>query len=149
MEPDRFKHNHMSYIVGLCCLYISLGLFVFSLYLLPYLFFDWHYNVPDFIANFSASLEDNYEMSASGIAWVICLGLAFPAVLLFIVADVLSNKIDRKIYGIKAEKKPKIEPPVEGVADAESKGLVLKIVIMIVVIFMVAEFFHWVISSPA
>ncbi|PJD90727.1 MAG: hypothetical protein CK424_08650 [Legionella sp.] len=147
MEPDRYQQSHFSYIAGVCCLFLSLGLFAFSLYLLPYLFFDWQYNVPQMITDFSAMLQSNYAMSTNGIAWVICLGLFLPAVILFIVADVLSNKIDKQIYGMQPEKKPKTTSPIEGPATTESKGLVFKIVMMIVVIFIVAQFFHWVISS--
>ncbi|MCR9192307.1 MAG: hypothetical protein NXI01_06555 [Gammaproteobacteria bacterium] len=147
MEPDRYQQNHVFYIVGLICLILGLGLFAFGLYLSPYLFFDFQYNVPDFIYNFIMWLQGNYTTSKYGIAWLIFLLLILPAVILIVVADIISNKIDRKIFGISTFKRP-TPPTEEGIkSKVESKGLVFNIVMIIVVIFIIAEFFQWVITS--
>lgn len=150
MEPDRYAQNHSHYILGLLCLFSGIGLFAFTLYLLPYLFFNWHYGVPGFITHFSAMLEDHYLITSSGTAWVISLGLFLPTVILFIVADVMSNRIDSKIHGISSRpsREIKAEPSsTEPAQNSETKNLVLKIVLSMVVIFVVAQIFHWVISS--
>lgn len=151
MEPDRYSQNHFSYIMGLCCLITSLGLFAFSLYLFPNLVFGWRYDIPEFIGDFMNMLSDDYHLSKNMITWLIFIALDLPAVLLFIIADILSNKIDAQIYGIK---KTSTKHPTQSVVDArnpdaseeEPKGLVFKIIMVIIVVFVVAEFFQWAIS---
>lgn len=144
MEPDRYQQNHFAYISGLICLLTSIGLFAFSLFLLPYLFFNWQYNVPAFVIDFSTALQDHYSLSSSGVAWAICFLLNFPAVILFIIADVLSNRIDKKIYGIQPARNASQPKETKMV---ESSKLVIKIVLLILIIFIVAQFFHVVISN--
>ncbi len=151
MEPDRYQQHHVAYISGLFCLFASIGLFTFSLFLLPYLFFDWQYNVPDFIITFSARLQEKYILSQSGVAWAICFVLDFPAVILFVIADVLSNRIDKQIYGIQSSRAMPRDnqdgvPEKQG-SSAESRRLIFKIVLLILIIFIVAQFFHVVISN--
>lgn len=151
MEPDRYSQNHLSYIVGMCCLIISLGLFAFSLYLFPNLILGWRYSLPMFIEDFSLMLGDQYQLSKPMITWLIFIALDLPAVLLFIVADILSNKIDAQIYGISKSDRSRpsqsvVDARKSNAVDEESKGLVFKIIMVIIVVFVVAEFFQWAIS---
>ena len=148
MEPDRYKQNHVAYISGLVCLFLSIGLFAFSLFLLPYLFFSMQYNVPFFVIEFSTILQEQYEISSSGVAWVICFVLDFPAVILFVIADVLSNRIDKQIYGIQNHKETSNQTQSVTHVDAtETRNLVIRILLLLLVVFIVARFFNWVISS--
>ncbi|MCX7090602.1 MAG: hypothetical protein NTU48_04025 [Legionellales bacterium] len=148
MEPDRYQQNHFAYISGLICLFLSIGLFAFSLFLLPYLFFSVQYNVPFFIIDFSTILQEKYTISSSGVAWVICFALDFPAVILFVIADVLSNRIDKKIYGIQPTKMTSSIPEQPSPGGSESSGkLIVRIVLLMLIVFIVAQFFHWVVST--
>lgn len=150
MEPDRYQQNHVAYISGLFCMFASIGLFAFSLFLLPYLFFGWQYNVPDFIIGFSAKLQEKYALTPSGVAWAICFALDFPAVILFVIADVLSNRIDKKIYGIQDSRRVSAnnaDTTGQKSSGIESSKLIFKIVLLILVIFIVSQFFHVAISN--
>lgn len=147
MEADRYQKHHVAYIAGLFCLITSIGLFAFSLFLLPYLFFNWQYNVPEFVTDFSALLQDKYSLSNSAVGWVICFALDFPAVILFAIADVLSNRIDKEIYGIQNSRNSTPNTQASQPTEQESGKLVFKIVMLILIIFIVAQFFHWVIST--
>jgi hypothetical protein len=151
MEPDRYQQHHVAYISGLFCLFASIGLFAFSLFLLPYLFFDWQYNVPDFVITFSTKLHEKYALSSSGVAWAICFALDFPAVILFVIADVLSNRIDNQIYGIQSQQATSLDnqdrSAVKQSSNTESRKLIFKIVLLILIIFIVSQFFHVVIST--
>ncbi len=150
MEPDRYQQHHLAYISGLICLFASIGLFAFSLFLLPYLFFAWQYNVPDFIIYFSANLQAKYEISRSTVAWVICFALDFPAIILFVVADVLSNRIDKQIYGMPLSKRRNQgENSQNDQSKGESSRLIIKIILLILIIFIIAQFFHGVILTNA
>ena len=151
MEADRYQKHHVAYISGLFCLIASIGLFAFSLFLLPYLFFGWQYSVPEFITDFSAFLQDKHALSNNAIAWVICFILDFPAVILFIIADVLSNRIDKEIYGISNSRSSKLNGeeniPVSPMPQEGSTKLIIKLGLLILIIFIVAQFFHWVITT--
>lgn len=151
MEADRYQKHHVAYICGLFCLIASIGLFACSLFLLPYLFFGWQYNVPELVISFSALLQDKYTLSNNAVAWVICFALDFPAVILFVIADVLSNRIDKEIYGIQhsrssvASEQENIS--LQSTPPVESGKLIVKIVLLILIVFIVAQFFHWVILT--
>lgn len=148
MEPDRYQQNHVAYISGLICLLSSIGLFAFSLFLLPYLFFDWQYKVPGFVIHFTIMLQENYALSQSGVAWATCFALDFPAVILFVVADIVSNRIDKQIYGL-ANSKPTTRNNADNASSQEetSGWLIVKIILIILVVFIVARFFNATISN--
>ena len=61
MEIDRYERNHKVFIIAMLSMIISLALLGFVLYMLPYLMFDWVYNVPSFIVTWSEWFVDNYE----------------------------------------------------------------------------------------
>lgn len=148
MEPDRFLQNQKSYIIGIVCLVVSLGMFAFSLYVFPFLIFGWHYGIPSFLSIWMISLQDYYHLSETAASWLIFLGLFLAGVFLAIIADVLSNQIDNQIYGISPDKSvKKVKKP--NPSNTETKGLVFKLLIIMLLVFFVAEFFQWAISSPS
>lgn len=146
MEADRFKLNQKYYIVGILCLVISLALFAFSFYILPFLAFGWHYGVPDFILIWNIDMQESYKLSQTAASWLIFLGLFFPAVILAIIADILSNRIDSQIHGISNKNEVK-KPERMKVGAKESNGLVFKIIVIMILVFIAAQFFQWALSS--
>jgi len=146
MEPDRFRQNQKHYIIGILCLVTSLGLFALSLYILPFLAFGWHYGVPDFIPIWSNDVREAYDLSQVAASWLIFLVLFLPAVVLAIIADVLSNRIDSQIHGIPL-KEPVKKAAKSVVHTKDSMGLVFKIVAIMILVFIAAQFFQWALSS--
>ena len=146
MERDRFRTNEWAYVVGMICLAFSLALFAFSFYIMPHLLFGWHYRLPDFITIWSTTLQESYQFSERGAAWALFLGYFLPAVLFAVMADILSNRIDRQIYGMDRTDFNKKTREVED--DEGSRYLVFKIIAIIILVFIAAEFFRWMISSP-
>jgi hypothetical protein len=149
MEPDRFAQNHVFYVVGLFCLVAGLGLLAFGLYIFPNLILGWRYSIPDFIMDFSGFFQDQYGMSAQRSSWIVSALLLLPALIFILIADVLSNKIDQKIYGISSSAKGRKLQQANRIQVGESgtKGLFFTIVMIIVVVFIAAELIQWVISS--
>ncbi|MDF1757894.1 MAG: hypothetical protein P1U74_06315 [Legionellaceae bacterium] len=147
MEADRFGQNQKYYIIGIICLMLSLPLFAFSFYLFPYLIFDWHYSVPDFVPELSGDLQRLYNLTKIAAGWLMILCCFFSAVILAVIADILSNKIDREIHTsytddvvTKTHKRNKVGEP-------ESSGLVFKIIMIIVLVFVASQFFQWALST--
>ncbi len=151
MEPDRYQKHHAAYVIGLFCLLASIGLFALSLFLMPYLFFDWQYNVPDYVVYLNAKLQENYMLTQRTVAWGLCLILDFPAIILFLIADILSNKIDNKIYEAQNITSGSIynqnDHPGLPNPNRDSARLIFKIILIIVFIFILAELFQVIIAN--
>lgn len=148
MEADRFGMNRKYFIIGIICLCLGIFLFVFSFYTFPFLVFNWHYKVPEYLSMFYSYLQLTYSLESGAAGWLIFLGLFFPSIVFFIVADILSNKIDGEIYRdyVENEASAKSEKRLK-VGESESKGLVLKIIMIIILVFIASEFFQWAIST--
>ncbi len=144
MEQDRYKKNHFSYIAGMLSLITSLGLFAFSLFLIPNLIFGWHYALPGFLIDLMAMLESDYGMGPSSVNWLLFGILDLPAVVLFIMADILSNKIDNEIYEVnRFVPEAQTRKNVENSDLEESGGLFLRMTMIVIVVFLVAGVFQW------
>lgn len=148
MEPDRFSQNEVCYILGVICVAIGLILFSLSFYIFPYLILDWHYTVPDFVPSLVGDLQGAYQLETKAVGWLVFLGMFFPSLILLIVADILSNKIDSKIHGDKIVKKDitKGSKP-SNMPENSSMQLVMKIILIIVLVFIATKFFHWALST--
>lgn len=152
MEADRFGHNHRYYIVGIICLILSISLFAFSLFVFPYLIFGWHYSVPAILPIFSGIMQAEYKLAPLASGWLIFLGIFLPAIFLAVIADVLSNKIDSEIHNPDLNEDELEEETLKPakrlkVGEKESKGLVLKILMIIVLVFVASQFFQWALST--
>ena len=148
MEADRFGMNRKYFIIGIICLCLGIFLFVFSFYTFPFLVFKWHYKVPEYFLMFHSYLQLTYNLESKAAGWLIFLGLFFPSIVLFIVADILSNKIDGEIYRDYVEDETLSKSKKRSrVGESESKGLVLRITVIIILVFIASEFFQWAIST--
>ena len=145
MEQDRYRKNEIAYIIGMLCLMASLALFALSFYVFPNLAFGWRYGIPDFIPLWSNLLQESYKLSEKGASWFIFLSFFFSALILAVIADILSHRIDNKINALNERINPmkKTKRSEEG----ESNRLIMKILGIILLVFVVAQFFQWVISS--
>lgn len=147
MEPDRYKQSHFSYIAGMFCLIASIGLFAFSLFLFPYFIFEWHYDIPSFMIDLTTMLETEYGMPSPSVKWLLFSVLDIPAVVLFIIADILSNKIDDQIYeDNRFVSTSRSRKAVANSGLGESSGLFVRMVMIVIVVFIIAGFFQWAIS---
>ncbi|MDP3562031.1 MAG: hypothetical protein Q8R83_07635 [Legionellaceae bacterium] len=145
MEPDRFVQDEKSYIVGILCLIISIGLFAFSFYLFPFLVLGWHYSIPEFIPIWGNDLQQYYQLSDEASSWLLFLVLFVPAIVFAVIADILSNRIDAEIHGIQPKRIANKEQDIAPIK--ESNQLIFKIAGIIVLVFIAARLFQWAISS--
>lgn len=149
MEADRFGQNKHYFIIGIFCLVFGVILFVVSFYSFPNLVLNWKYNIPPTYALVSQYLQYAYHLKHSAAGWLVFLISFALSIILFIIADILSNKIDNKIYkehyGMDEVEKP-VKKRVKVGEDRESRGLVFKIIMIIILVFIVSEFFQWAIT---
>lgn len=148
MQRKRLKHIEVYHIVGILCLVAGLGLFTLSIYILPHLALGWHYVVPDFVSSWRNNLQESYQITEKGAAWFIFLGLFLLALFFSIIADIISNRVEKKFFHLEeinfASKTRQLPSH-----DRESNFLVLKIVLIILLVFVAAQFFQWIISTPS
>ncbi|MDP3706029.1 MAG: hypothetical protein Q8R24_08990 [Legionellaceae bacterium] len=102
--------------------------------------------MPEFIFVWNITIQESYKLSQTEASWLLFLALLFPAVIFAYIADVLSNRIDTAIHGPSPqEEEKKLER--KKVGSQESRGLVFKIIVIIILIFIAAQFFQWALSS--
>lgn len=146
MEPDRYQQNKFLFILGMACLVLSIGLFLFSMYLLPYLIWNWYYDLPEFISTLNHWLVEQKGLQDSTASWAVFLIFFIPALLLGIIADIASNRIDNKVCGIKPEEIATAPGPEK--KWGESTKLGLKIMYLIILVIVAIAVLQWIISTP-
>lgn len=152
MEQDRFSSNSKLYILGMICLVLCLGLFFFSLYILPYLAWGLNYNVPAIILDLLSSLQDDYNYSVGAskvIAWLIFF---VPSMITGLISYFVSNYIDNNLYKSELNTKEEQETPPSkqiGKEIRESAGFGLKILGLMILIVLVIFLLQYLIQSTS
>ncbi|MFI4918855.1 MAG: hypothetical protein ACHP65_04800 [Legionellales bacterium] len=146
MEPDRFKLHQKLYIFGIVCLLLCLTFLFLAVYILPFLIWGLHYDVPSFISYLLAFFQDSYEYSSFGSKFlleVIFLGLGLITGL---ISYFISNYIDNQIYEIvpvldEEEAKQRTLKVKEEIKESAGLGLkILGLMVMIVAAILVIQF---------
>lgn len=149
MESSRFDTSKKLFIFGMLSLCISLCMLFFAFYIGPHLLFGWRYGVPDFINSWIYIFTYHYNYSESGARFLIFCIFFVPGILLGVVAYIISNRIDEKIYGIEREKMhfeitPKMKADFKDSASFSLRLLMLLLLVVVVILFL-----GWVIAPSA
>ncbi|KTD00312.1 hypothetical protein OQJ19_16245 [Fluoribacter gormanii] len=143
MEQDRFSSNSKLYILGMICLVLCLGLFFFSLYILPFLAWGLNYNVPEVILTLLSSLQDDYNYTVGASKLIVWLIFFVPGLITGLISYFVSNYIDNNIYKSELNIKEEQESPSTkqiGKEIKESAGFGLKIlglmILIVIAIFL-------------
>lgn len=146
MEYDRLGGNNKLFFFGIICLVISIGLFFFSLYLIPYFLWEWGYDIPDFILNMLATYQDDYHYTSAGSKTVVWLIFFIPALITGLISYFVSRHLDNQMYGTgapPAEEQEKASGEVQKQIK-ESAGLggkILGLMILVVVLLFLLQYF--------
>ena len=146
MEPDRYQQNSKLFIIGIICLLLSLSLFAYSLYILPYLLLGWVYDVPEFIMSWQEWLKQEYNFSELSAAWLIFLTFIIPALLCGYISYRTSNEVDNEIYGIVPEKTETEQQETSNVR--ETLGFGFKVILLIILVLVVVSLLEWLLTVP-
>lgn len=98
MEQGKFKNNHMLFILGMICLVLCLVLFFLSIYILPFLLWQFDYNVPYFISSILNLFEEEYEFSERASKTIVWLIFFVPSIITGLVSYVVSSYIENQNY---------------------------------------------------
>jgi len=142
MEIDRYERNNKVFLLAMISMITSLTLLGFILYILPYLMFDWVYNVPEFIAAWEEWFVDNYNYSNHGARRFLLFLFVLLDFFCIIVAYLTSNTIEKQIF--KSEIQSTIIPTKKNNnVDSEGLNLSLKIIFIIFIVLFIGMFFQW------
>ncbi|KTD62720.1 hypothetical protein [Legionella shakespearei] len=150
MEQDRYSANHKLYIVGIISLILSIGLFFFSMFILPFLIWNLHYDVPDFISHMIIYFQNkmNYSLPASKfLSWLIFF---VPCLIAGYISYYISNYIDDQILGIKTEEEIEEEKQSAILVHKEiraSIGLAAKIFLLMILIVCIILLLHQLVQN--
>ncbi|HGI8175164.1 TPA: hypothetical protein ACJT8O_001006, partial [Legionella pneumophila] len=96
MEHSWYDNNSKLSVMGIICLIIFLVLFFFSLFIMPFLIWELHYNVPDFVSNMIAYLEDTYYYYSPVSKILVWLTFFIPCLITGYFSYYISRSIDKK-----------------------------------------------------
>ncbi|HEN5600444.1 TPA: hypothetical protein U6322_002607, partial [Legionella pneumophila] len=94
MQHNIYENSKL-HILGIICLVTSLGLFFFSLYIVPFLIWQLDYDIPDFISNMIAYGEDEYYFSPITSKTLVWLIFFTPSIIMGYLSYYISNYIDK------------------------------------------------------
>ncbi|HDV5711076.1 TPA: hypothetical protein RJD49_002798 [Legionella pneumophila] len=147
MEHNWYDSNSKLSVMGIICLIIFLVLFFFSMFIMPFLIWELHYNVPDFVSNMIAYLEDTYYYSSPVSKTLVWLTFFIPCLITGYFSYYISRSIDKKNLLKDAnidEEQSKEISSVTNEQIKESASLGFKILILmaaiILIIFILQEF---------
>jgi len=147
MEYDRFQKNSTLFIIGLIALLLSLSLFAFSFYILPFLLFGWVYDVPEFVSVWREWLKLEYHFTHVAASWIILLTFIIPALICGYISYFASNYIDNRIYNVVNREDLIVSRRRQNYAQ-DSRVLLLKILSLAILIIIIITLLQWFISIP-
>ncbi|HAU3942032.1 TPA: hypothetical protein ACT96X_002943 [Legionella pneumophila] len=147
MEHSWYDNNNKLFVLGIICLIIFLVLFFFSIFIMPFLIWGLHYNVPDFVSNMIAYLEDKYYYSLPTSKTLVWLVFFIPSLIAGYLSYYISLYIDKKNFlkekSIKEEQvKENSSETNEQIKESASLGfkILILMVAILVVLFLLQEF---------
>ncbi|HAT8179406.1 TPA: hypothetical protein JA361_08015 [Legionella pneumophila] len=139
MQHNIYENSKL-HILGIICLVISLALFFFSLYIIPFLIWQLDYDIPDFVSNMIAYGEDEYYYSHTTSRILVWLIFFTPSLIMGYLSYYISNYIDKNNLKLQEEPLESIQekslPKTEG-RGRDSALLGFKIVLLMVLIIAI------------
>lgn len=148
MEYDRFQENSVLFVIGIIALLLSLSLLAFAFYILPFLLFNWVYDVPEFISIWREWLRFEYKFTTVGASWFILLMLLIPALICGYISYYASNYIDNRLHNIVPEKKVYSRKNQISRDIRETLKLVLKVLVLIILVLVGISLIQWFLAIP-
>lgn len=156
LEQDRYQLNPKLYTFGMIMLMLFWFFLLMAFYIVPFLVWGLHYDVPEFVIAWQLYIQDEFDLTLSNAKWFTFLTFAIPAVICMFISWLISIYIDNKIvHDIEEkeqtsvpidqapDKRPLLERPVGQELSFASKIFIL-MVVAVVILFLV----EWLITSP-
>ncbi|HAT1922239.1 TPA: hypothetical protein JAZ42_01645 [Legionella pneumophila] len=139
MQHNIYENSKL-HILGIICLVISLGLFFFSLYIVPFLIWQLDYDIPDFVSGMIAYGEDEYYYSPATSKTLVWLIFFTPSLIMGYLSYYISNYIDKNQLKLQDESLKSMQeksPSKPAGLGKDSAILGFKIVLLMVLIIAI------------
>ena len=146
MDDLRQPKSEKLFILGLVSLILGFSLLIFSLYLAPNILFGWHYSIPEFYMNWSNWMQYTFNYSDEIASKMLLLVFFISSIVLVLIAYVISNIMDKQLQV--PETVENLKPKKDKKISHEGLDLGLKLFFIIILVFILAAVFEWVIYNP-
>ena len=156
LEQDRYQHSPKLYIIGMVMLMLFWLFLLIGLYIVPYLIWGFHYEIPEFIIALIVFIQEEFDLSLYLAKWLTFLTFMVPAGVCMVISCVISYYIDHTLVvekemasrtsmaiGEAPSKKPVTARPV-GRELSFATTLFILMMVGLVILFLI----EWLISSP-
>lgn len=144
MEYNRLNSDNQVFFFGITCLVLCLGFVLFSLYILPYMIWGLHYDIPAFILNLIARLVDHYHYTPVSSKTMVWLLFFIPGIVTGLISYYVSHYIDSQ-NGLEPplEEQEKLDHAMIKKDIKESANLGLKILSLMIGVVLVILFIEY------
>lgn len=141
MQNKIYEYSKL-HIIGIICLVVSLGLFFFSFYIVPYLIWQLDYDIPDFIMDMISYGEDEFFYSSTISRLIVWLLFFIPSLVTGYIAYYISNYIDKKKLHLekKSEEQPQQESSSQPSGSARDSAMLGFKIILLMILIIAAIF---------
>lgn len=151
MEASRYKSNPILYITSIISMLLSLVVFLFAFYLIPYLLIGLQYDVPEFISHISHWFEIHFALKpfVSGIL-IFCI-LILLGIIFGLISKLTSVNIENRVLHIRDESLThKDSDPIGNEDRALWKSLkfIIQLAGLILIVFIVLKIIEFVLYVP-
>lgn len=156
LEQDRYQQYPKLYTLGMVMLMLFWTFALLGLYIVPYLLWNFKYDVPEFIISWRLLMEYDYGFSLFMAKWLTFLIFAIPALVCMIVSWIISSYIDKKIVLKKVlDERTSVPiseaPQKETISErpvAREISFATKVFLLMVVALIILFSIEWLISVP-
>lgn len=148
MEYSRYQPHKKLFVMGIICLLASISLLLFSVYILPYLIWGLHYEMPGFIVDGVEYFRYVHKYSVAASSVILFMLFFIPGLIMGFIAYKIANLIDDELYGFKQPEEHQLMTPEIKQSIKESVGFGVRILMAIVVVLILFIFAEWLIYIP-
>lgn len=147
MDRRSERENERKFLIGLAALLIAMTFIGFALYISPYLLWDLHYDVPEFVPDWLYWLQQKGALTPGGAAWALFFIFFMPGLIAGLFVYVTFNRIEQQKF-LESSQETSHQQNASDTSWKESSKLLGQLLLLVAIIFLVARILEWLIASP-
>lgn len=146
MDRRSERETERGFLIAVIALLIAMAFIGFALYILPNLLWDWHYDVPEFVADWVYNFQNQFGLTQAGAGLLFFSIFFIPGLISGIIVYFIFSRIERlKLSETAPESSKKLS---SNESWKESLGLMGQLLLLALLIFIIMRVLDWLIASP-
>lgn len=143
MESDRYQLHPRTYVLGMVCLLLSMSLLLFSLYLVPYVIWQFNYDLPGWIFSWFETLKEMFLTTDTITRLLVWLSFVIPGLICGFFAWLASNQIDDELHVEPTDSQQ--PPPVSHLKEEVSASVSFggRVLLLVILVILSVWFVDW------